>query len=86
MNNTEFQRAWKAVGLTKMRVHDLRDTFAQRLRAVGVVEVDRDLLTGHASEGMAQHDATSTLARLIELANKVTETRHRMTILRMVNR
>ena len=32
MNNTGFQAARKAAGLTELRVHDLRHTFGQRLR------------------------------------------------------
>ena len=85
MNNTGYQRARAAVGLGMARVHDLRHTYGQRLRDAGVLKEDRDLLMGHASEGMAQHYATSTVARLIDLANKVSETRDRMTILRVVN-
>jgi integrase len=85
MNNTAFQTARTKAGLSGHRVHDFRHTFAQRLRAAGVSEEDRALLLGHAVEGMAQHYATAEIARLVELANKVQETRDRTTLLRVVN-
>lgn len=85
MNNTAFQSARKLVGLERMRVHDLRHTFGQRLRDAGVPAEDRALLLGHAMEGMPQHYATATIARLVEMANKVTQTEDRTTLLRVVN-
>lgn len=85
MNNTGFQTARERAGLEKVRVHDLRHTFGQRLRDAGVAEEDRALLLGHAIEGMPQHYATATIARLVEAANKVQETRDRTTLLRVVN-
>ena len=36
MNNTGWQNARRAVGLERMRVHDLRHTYACRVRAAGV--------------------------------------------------
>ncbi len=85
MNNTAFQLARETVGLDKMRVHDLRHTFAQRLRDAGVAEEDRALLLGHAIEGMPQHYATATIERLVGEANKASTTRDRTTVLRVVN-
>ena len=85
MNNTAFQNARATAGLERMRVHDLRHTFGQRLRDAGVPEEDRALLLGHAIEGMPQHYATATIARLVEMANKVKETFDRTTLLRVVN-
>lgn len=85
MNNTAFQRAREAAGLAGVRVHDLRHTFGQRLRDAGVSEEDRSLLLGHAIEGMAQHYASATVARLVEVANRVQETRDRATLLRVAN-
>jgi hypothetical protein len=43
------------------------------------------LLLGHALTGMPQHCAIATIARLVEAANKVRETRDRTTLLRVVN-
>lgn len=71
MNNTAFQTARRKTGLDRLRVHDLRHTFGQRLRNAGVSEEDRALLLGHAMTGMPQHYATATIARLVEAANKV---------------
>ena len=85
MNNTGFQKARTDAGLERMRVQDLRHTFAQRLRDAGVAEEDRALLLGHAIEGMPQHYATATIARLVDAANKVQSTRDRTTLLRVVN-
>jgi hypothetical protein len=50
-----------------------------------LVSEDRALLPGHAIERMPQHYATATIARLIALANKVTETRDHVTLLRVIN-
>lgn len=84
MNNTAFQAARKRAGLA-VRVHDFRHTFGQRLRDAGVAEEDRNLLLGHASAEMAQHYASATVARLVELANMAMERRDRVTLLRVVN-
>lgn len=85
MNNTAFQAARKATGMEAVRVHDLRHTFGQRLRDAGVSEEDRALLLGHAIDGMPQHYATATVARLVDAANSVANTRDRTTLLRVVN-
>ena len=85
MNNTAFQAAREAAGLAKVRVHDLRHTFGQRLRDAGVSEEDRALLLGHVIDGMPQHYASATVARLVEAANQVAQTIDRTTLLRVVN-
>lgn len=85
INNTSWQKARARVGLKKVRVHDLRHTFGQRLRDAGVSEEDRALLLGHAIDGMPQHYATATVARLVEAANKAQHTVDRTTLLRVVN-
>jgi integrase len=84
-NNTAFQGARKAAGLARFRIHDARHTFGQRLRDAGVSEEDRALLLGHAIEGMPQHYASATVARLVDTANSVTKTRDRTTLLRVAN-
>ncbi len=86
MNNTGFQNARRAAGLTDVRVHDLRHTFGQRLRAAGVSGEDRSAIMGHTTEGMAEHYATSTVDRLIKLANSVNSTTDQTTLLQVVNR
>lgn len=85
MNNTAFQGAREAVGLSHVRVHDLRHTLGQRLREAGVSKEDRDLILGHASGEMSDLYASSTVARLVDVANKAAETRDRTTLLRVVN-
>lgn len=85
MNNTAFQGARAGVELQKFRIHDARHTYGQRLRDAGVSEEDRALLLGHAIEGMPQHYATATVARLVEAANSVSKTRDRTTLLRVAN-
>jgi integrase len=84
-NNTAFQGARAAAKLAKFRIHDARHTFGQRLRDAGVSEEDRALLLGHAIEGMPQHYASATVARLVDAANLVTKTRDRTTLLRVAN-
>lgn len=49
INNSAWKRARNAVGLPQVRVHDLKHTFGQRLRAVGVSREDRKDLLGHKS-------------------------------------
>jgi len=85
MNNTGFQGARAAAGLSAVRVHDLRHTYGLRLRDAGVSEEDRALLMGQAIAGMPQHYAAATIERLAEAANKVQATRDRTTLLKMVN-
>lgn len=85
INNTAFQSARTKAGLAAVRVHDFRHTYGQRLRDAGVQGEDRNLLLGHASDDMSDLYATATVARLVDLANKVSETRDRTTLLRVVN-
>lgn len=84
-NNSAFQKARADVGLSQVRVHDLRHTFGQRLRDAGVTSEDRSLLLGHAIEGMSQHYAVSTLERMLEAANSVLTGQDRTMVLRVVN-
>jgi hypothetical protein len=43
MNNTAWQRARRVANLRDVRVHDLRHTYATRLRAAGVAAEDRKI-------------------------------------------
>jgi integrase len=85
VTNTGWSDARKRAGLTKVRFHDLRHTFGQRLRDAGVSEEDRAVLMGHSTGSMPSHYATPTIARLIEMANLVQNTRDTPTLLRIVN-
>jgi integrase len=85
MNNTGWQNARHAVGLDRMRVHDLRHTFACRLRAAGVSQEDRCALLGHAEHSMSGHYASADVGRLIDLANLVLNRHETRTVLRVAN-
>jgi integrase len=84
MNNTGWQTARHAAGLDAMRVHDLRHTFACRLRAAGVAAEDRAALLGHAEHSMSGHYA-SAVGPLVNLANLVLNRRETRTVLRVIN-
>jgi len=85
MNNTAFQRRRAELGLKGVRIHDLRHTYATRLKAAGIHKEDRDLLLGHASGDMSELYGDAEIARLVDLANQVNQTRDRATLRRVVN-
>lgn len=71
MNNNGWQQARREAGLSEVRVHDLRHSFASRLRAAGVSAEDREVLLGHANHSMAGHYASADVGRLLGQANLV---------------
>ena len=71
MSNSGWRRAREKVGLTQVRVHDLKHTFGRRLRAAGVSFEDRQDLLGHRSGRMTTHYSAAELTRLIDAANTV---------------
>ena len=83
MNNTAWQRARREVGLQGVRIHDLRHTFACRLRAVGVSMEDREVLLGHANHSMAGHYASADVGRLLKQANLILNREETRTVLRV---
>ena len=83
MNNTAWQRARREVGLQTVRIHDLRHTFACRLRAVGVSMEDREVLLGHANHSMAGHYASADVGRLLTQANLILNREETRTVLRV---
>ena len=85
MNNTSWQNARRALGLSKVRVHDLRHTFGARLRAAGVSDEDRAALLGHACHAMPALYASPDICRLTALANRVLERTATVTVLRVAN-
>lgn len=85
MNNTAWQSARKVAGLEKVRIHDLRHTYGQRLRDAGVSAEDRALLLGHATDDMPSHYAVAVVENLVTAANSVARTRDRTTLLKVVN-
>lgn len=84
INNTAWQKARGEVGLRYVRVHDLRHTFACRLRAAGVSDEDRCTLLGHAAHTMSGHYASGDLGRLLKEANLVLNRAETRTVLRVV--
>jgi integrase len=85
MNNNAWQHARRRAGLSAVRVHDLRHTFACRLRAQGVCAEDRATLLGHASHTMAGHYASADVGRLLAAANRVLARNETCTVLRVAN-
>src|SRR6266852_4981105 len=85
MNNTAWQRARQEEDLRAVRIHDLRHTFACRLRAAGVTAEDREALLGHANRSMAGHYASADIGRLLKLANLVLNRQETRTVLRVAN-
>jgi len=83
MNNTAWQRARRVAGLQRVRIHDLRHTFACRLRAVGVPMEDREVLLGHANHSMAGHYASADVSRLLSQANLILNREETRTVLRV---
>ena len=71
MNNSCWQHARTRVGLSFVRVHDLKHTFGRRLRAAGVSHEDRQDLLGHKSGRITTHYSAAELQNLIEAANQV---------------
>ncbi len=85
MNNTAWQQARKNVGLHAVRIHDLRHTFASRLRAVGVTPEDRQTLLGHSNSSMAGHYASADIGRLVAQVNLILDRTGTRTVLRVAN-
>ncbi|MHB8623618.1 MAG: tyrosine-type recombinase/integrase [Sulfuricaulis sp.] len=86
MNNTAWKHTRKKVGLRAARIHDLRHTFAGRLRAAGVTAEDRQTLLGHANSSMAGHYASADIGHLIIQANLKLERTGTLSILRVARR
>lgn len=85
MNNTSWKKTRARAGLNAVRVHDLRHTFATRLRAAGVTAEDRNALLGHASQAMSDHYASADIGHLIKQANRILDRTAMKTILRVAN-
>ena len=76
-----LNRAWlgarKQTGMSQVRVHDLKHTFGQRLRATGVGFEDRQDFLGHRSGRATTHYSAAELGRLIEAAERVCDAKGR---------
>ncbi len=77
-SNVVWRAAWAKAGLPsdpliRKGIHNLRHTFAHRLRAFSVPQEDRDALMGHSNKSLAEHYALPDLERLSAMAERVTE-------------
>lgn len=71
MNNTSWKKMRARASLPFVRIHDLRHTFATRLRAAGVPAEDRNALLGHASSAMSGYYASADIGYLLKQANRI---------------
>jgi integrase len=69
--NSAWKKARERVGLARARVHDLRHTFGQRLRAAGVPLEDRKALLGHKCGAGTTHYSAGELAKVIEYVERI---------------
>lgn len=82
MYNTAWKKARARAGLKQVRVHDLRHTFGQRLRAAGVSLEDRKALLGHKSGDVTTDYSALELAKIIEYVERLCQERPN-TVLRL---
>jgi integrase len=71
MYNNAWRNARVRAGLKLVRVHDLRHTFAQRLRASGVPLEDRKTLLGHKCGDITTHYSAPELAELFQHVERI---------------
>lgn len=81
--NSAWKKARKRAGLPQLRFHDLRHTFAHRLRAAGVSLEDRKALLGHTTGDVTTDYSSEDYAHLLECVRKI-ERQDRGTVLRIV--
>lgn len=80
LNNTAWKRARQEVGLEHcrgegmhLRVHDLRHTFATRLREAGVSREDRKDLLGHVNDDITTHYSAAETMTMIGMVERLVE-------------
>jgi len=73
INNSGWKTARKKVGLSQVRVHDLKHTFGRRLRAANVPLETRKVLLGHRNGDITTHYSAPELEELLVAVNKVCE-------------
>jgi len=72
INNTAWKKARARAGLT-LRVHDLRHSFAVRLREAGVHAWTISALLGHQSRTVTEHYAQPRMAELFQAVKRLCE-------------
>ncbi len=85
MNNSAWKRARERVGLSQVRIHDLKHTFGYRLRAAGVSFEDRQDLLGHKSDHMTTHYSAPDIERLDAAAESVIQCKSHKTPIRALS-
>jgi integrase len=85
MNNNGWQHARSRAELEDVRIHDLRHTYASRLRLSGVSQEDRNALMGHKSASIPEHYASADIGVLIERSNRVLDRKGTRTLLSIIN-
>lgn len=88
MNSSAWRRAWKEAGLptgkdTLSGPHNLRHTFARRLRMIGIPLETRKALMHHVDGDITIHYSPAELKELIDAVNRLSESRA-VTVLRAV--
>lgn len=77
MNNSGWQRQWKKSGLPTEGylhgVHNLRHTFARRLRAAGVGMETRKALMDHATGDITTHYSAAEIGELLTAVQRLCE-------------
>lgn len=83
IGTSAFKRARKKVGLSCIRVHDLKHSYGARLRAESVPEEDRKFLLGHKSRmSMTTHYSAPEIKRMLEYSNRVCIRRNNLVLLK----
>ena len=73
LNEGAWQRHRKKVGLSDVRIHDLRHTTGRRLRAAGVPKETRSDILGHNNGDMTSHYSIAEINELIEAVEKIAD-------------
>jgi len=71
MNNRAWKSARAKASLDDVRVHDLRHTFARRLRSADVSQEDIADLLGHRHGTVTQHYSKATIDRLMSCVDRL---------------
>lgn len=77
MNNNGWQHARNAVGLSDVRVHDLRHTVGMRLREAGVREETIADILWHSRGTMTAHYSVAQVGELLDALNLITDESNR---------
>jgi len=71
LNEGAWQRHRKTVGLSEVRIHDLRHTTGRRLRAAGVAKETRSDILGHETGDMTSHYSIAEIDELVQAVEKI---------------